>query len=131
MAIKKNAGRQEVIGALLTLEAADLAANGVVGNVDLPEGAIVTGGSVNVVEAVVGAGALATIAVSGQGASLSATDVDAGTSQNELVFDGSVVGGGGGTIAVTLAAGTGAATAGKISVIVEYVVEGRACFSEG
>jgi len=131
MANKRNAGRQEVISAVLTLNFADLDANSIVGNIDLPEGASLVGGTMNVVTAVAGAGAGATIAVSGQGATLSATDVDAGTSQNDITVDGSVVGAGGGAIDITLAGGTGAATDGKVNVIVEYIVEGRAAFSEG
>lgn len=131
MATKKNAGRQEVISAVLTLDAADLDANGVVGAVDLPEGATVVSGLVNVVTAVAGAGAGATVALSGGGVTLAATDVDAGTSSNTVTVDGSVVGSGGTTVNVTLAGGTGAATAGKVNVIIDYVVEGRAAFSEG
>jgi len=131
MAIKKSAGRQEVIAAVLVLDAADLDANGVVGAVGLPEGAVVVSGTVNVVTAVARAGTGVTIADSEQGASLSATDADTGTSQNGLTVTGAVVGAGGGDISVTLAGGSAAATGGKIDVIVEYVVEGRACFSEG
>ena len=131
MANKKQSGRQEVISAVLELGYADLDANGIVGIVGLPEGAIVVGGSVNVTEAVAGAGAGVTVAVSGGGATVSAFDADAGTSQNDVGFDGSVAGAGGSDVSVTLAGGSGAATAGTVYVIVNYVVKGRAAFSQG
>ena len=131
MANKKQSGRQEVISAVLELGYADLDANGVVGIIELPEGAIVVGGSVNVTVAVAGAGAGATLAVSGGGATLSAFDADAGTSQNDVTFDGSVVGAGGTNVSITLGGGTGAATAGLAYAIVNYVVKGRVAFSQG
>lgn len=127
---KVNAGRQEAIVAVLTLEAADLAANGVVGEIKLPEGATVIHSMVNVVTAVTGAGASATLAVSGGGVSLSPSDIDAATAVFTPTLNGSVVGSGGATITATLAGGTGAATAGKVNVIVCYVKEGRAAFSQ-
>ncbi len=128
MAIVKNAGRQEVISAVQKIDGATLGAAAANEAIDLPEGAIVVGGTLNVTEAFTG-GADITLAVSGGGVSLGATDADTGTSQNDLTVDGSVVAAGGTAISVTNAGTT--PTGGTAYLIVQYVVEGRAAFSEG
>jgi len=128
MAIVKNPGRQEVICAVQKIDGATLGAAAANEAVDLPEGAIVVGGYLNVTEAFTG-GADITLAVSGGGVTLTATDADTGTSSNGLTVDGSVVGAGGDVISVTNAGTT--PTGGTAYLVVEYVVEGRAAFSEG
>jgi hypothetical protein len=128
MAITKNDGRQEVICAVQEIDGATIGAAGLSEAVDLPEGAIVVGGYLNVTTAFTG-GIDITLAVSGGGASLTATDVDTATSSNALTVDGTVVASGGDTVDVTLAGTT--PTGGTAYLIVEYVVKGRAAFSEG
>lgn len=123
-----NAGRQEVIAAVLTFDTADFVA-GEDGTIQLPEGAVVVSAGLAVTEAVAG-DAGATLAISGGGITLAATAATS-AAYTAATVDGSVVGAGGATVAVTMAGDDGTATAGKANVIVQYVVEGRAAFSEG
>lgn len=128
MAITKNSGRQEVIAARVAIDGATLGAAGLNEAIDLPEGAIVLSGTLNVTTAFTG-GVDITLAVSGGGCTLSATDADTGVSVNALTVDGSTVGAGGDTIDVTSAGTT--PTGGAAELIVQYIVAGRAAFSEG
>lgn len=123
-----NAGRQEKIAAVLTFKLADFVA-GEDGEIKLPEGAIVTSAGLAVSTAVAGDVGV-TLAVSGGGITLGATSCTA-ADYTAATVDGSKVAAGGETVAVTMAGNDGTATAGEASVIVEYVVQGRAAFSEG
>lgn len=127
MAITKNAGRQEVIAAKVVANFDDIPTGSTYEAIDLPEGAIVTGGFVEY--AGFAGGADMTLTVSGGGASTAAIDIDAGDDITALTIDGSVVAAGGDT--VDIAIGGTAATAGVATLVVTYIVNGRAAFSEG
>lgn len=127
MAITVNAGRQEVISAVQKIDGATVGAAGAQGGIQLPEGAIVLRGSVFIPTAFTG-GADITIAAAGGGLTIGATDADVGTTGVGTV-DGSVVGAGGATVDITTGGTT--PTGGLAYVVVEYVVAGRAAFSEG
>lgn len=126
--ITKNVGRQEVIAAYVNIDGASLGAAGLAEAIDLPEGAIVVGGNLHVTTAFTG-GADITLAVSGGGVSLTATDADAGTSSNALTLTGAAVAAGGDTVDITSAGTT--PTGGAAVLEVQYIVTGRAAFSEG
>lgn len=127
MAITKNVGRQEVIAARVSIVGTETVTTVLDEAVDLPEGAIVVGGYVEY--ASFAGGADMTLTVSGGGASTAAIDVDAADGLTELTFDGSVAAQGGDTVDVTL--GGTQATAGVATLVVQYIVNGRAAFSEG
>lgn len=126
--ITKNEGRQEVIAARVEIDGASLGAAGLAEAIQLPEGAIVIHGYLAVTTAFTG-GVDITLAVSGGGCSLTATDVDAGTSFNTVTPTGVAVGAGGDTVDVTSAGTT--PTGGKAELVICYIVKNRAAFSEG
>ncbi|MBT8448163.1 MAG: hypothetical protein KJO69_00640 [Gammaproteobacteria bacterium] len=129
MAITKNVGRQEVISAAVTIGYADVVDATAVEAINLPEGAIVVGGAL-VVREVFNSATSDTIAVAvNSEALLAATDVTALGST--LLTAGSAAALLADTVDVTWD-GTGAVpTTGSVVLIVNYVVEGRAAFSEG
>ena len=127
MATISNADRQEVVSAVLTFNLADFVA-GNDGVIKLPQGAIVTSAGLAVSTAVAGDAGV-TLAVSGGGVTLGATSATA-TGYTAASIDGTAVAAGGTSIAVTMAGDNATATAGEASVVVQYVVKGRAAFSE-
>lgn len=127
MAITKNVGRQEVIAARVTFAYGDVPTGSTYEAIDLPEGAVVIGGYVTY--AGFAGGADMTLTISGGGASTAAIDTDAADGLTALTVNGSVVGAGGDT--VDIAIGGTAATAGAGTLVVEYIVAGRAAFSQG
>jgi hypothetical protein len=128
MAINVNAGRQEVIAAVQEIDGATVGAAGAQGGIQLPEGAIVLSGQLMVSEAFTG-GVDITIAVAGGGLTITASDADAAGASFDGTVDGSVVGAGGASAVITTAGTT--PTGGKAYVVIQYVVAGRAAFSEG
>ena len=131
MAITKNAGRQEVIAARVTGTFGtgnDVAATGTYGAIDVPEGAIVVGGSFNISDA-----------------TTATVDVHVGDGGDDNRYADNVDGAAAARTALTItnykytAADTidimvdtaDPAADGAFELIVEYIVEGRAAFSEG
>lgn len=131
MAITKDSGRQELVVArvVVTLGTGnDVAATGTYGAIDVPEGAIVVGGHINVSDATT-----ATVDIhvgDGGAANRYANDVDGGaTGLTALTITGYKY-----TTAdtVDIMIDTAApAAAGQIELVVMYMVDGRAAFSEG
>lgn len=135
MAITKDVNRQEVIAAKVTLTFATLASDAAVaeGIIQVPEGAIVVGGYINVKTAF--DSTTSDVIDIGDGADddrYTATPVDL-TSLGVTALD--VTGyqyTAQDNIDVEWTAGsTGTATAGEAEVVVQYIVAGRAAFSEG
>lgn len=131
MAITLNSGRQEVIGARVVVSLGtgnDVSAIGTYPAVQVPAGAVVVGGYVNVTDATdatvdlnLGDGGSATryaSAVDGAATGLTALTV---TGYKYPVAD---------TIDLGIAT-LGASAAGEVEIYVEYVVDGRAAFSQG
>lgn len=135
MAITKNAGRQEVIAAKLTVTYADPANDDgtVEGAINVPAGAIVVGGYINVTTAF---------------DSTTSDVVDVGDGVDPDRYTASPVNlQSTGRTALTLtgyeypatddidigwtAGATGTATAGSFDLVVEYIVSDRAAFSQG
>jgi hypothetical protein len=126
--IVKNPGRQEMISAVQKINGATLGAAGLAEAIQLPEGAMVVSAQLKVTEAFTG-GADITLALSGCGVTLGATDADAAAINADATITAVRVGAGGDTVDVTSAGTT--PTGGTAYVIVNYVVDNRACFSEG
>jgi hypothetical protein len=131
MSITKNSNRQTPLVAMVEVSLADIASGVAAAAVELPGGAIVVGGDVTVI----------TPFDSGT------TDVidvgDSGTA-NRYLNDGNIAAAGRiplvptgyvteniGDINVTVTSVGTAATEGTVRLTVEYVVEGRACSSQG
>ena len=131
MAITKKSGRQEVISARVVVTlgtGADASAVAVYPAIDVPKGAIVVGGYINVSDATtatvdlnVGDGGVSTryaSAVDGAATGLTAL-VPTGYVYTEAdTID----------LAITVAA---AEAAGQCEIVVNYVVDGRTAFSQG
>lgn len=130
MAISKNAGRQEVIAAKVTIGFGDVVDATAVEAVDLPAGAVVIGGALVATEAFNSATS-DTIAVTIDGETLLAATSVAATGST-LFTAGSVAPlAAPNTVDVTWD-GTGTApTQGSVDLVVTYVITGRACFAEG
>ncbi len=99
--------------------------------INLPRGAVITGGELIVETAYVGIGAGATIAVGIAGntaALLAATDLDAAVagSRTALLLTAPLLCNAGQNVRVTIAGMTATATAGKFRVRIEYTIDGRA-----
>ena len=131
MTIKANVGRQEVISASVDIDLAEAAlVTGVAQNaIQLPPGAYALGGQVDVLVAFDSATSdVADVAI-GSEVLLAAGDVSALGSVDVV----------GNAVKATAPVwvtfewtGVGAApTVGKVRLSVQYVVDGRACFSEG
>ena len=131
MAITKDSGRQEVIAArvVVTLGTGnDVAVQGTFGAIDVPEGAIVVGGFLNVSDATtatvdlnIGDGGSSTryaSAVDGASVALTALTL---TGYKYTAAD---------TIDLTVTVADPAA-AGQLELVVLYVVDGRAAFTQG
>jgi len=123
MAITADNARQYPLVAKIDFVETDLpAASTAYAAMTLPPNAIVTGGYLAVTTAFDG-GADVTLAVSGGGCSLSATDADTGTSHNALTLTG-VKQDTGDTVDVTLG-GTIGGTAGIAHLVIEYIIDNR------
>jgi len=131
MAITKDSGRQEVIAArvVVTLGTGnDVAVQGTYGAIDVPEGAIIVGGFLNVSDATtatvdlnIGDGGSSTryaSAVDGAATGLTALTL---TGYKYTAAD---------TIDLTVTVADPAA-AGQFELVVLYVVDGRAAFAQG
>jgi hypothetical protein len=131
MAITKNSGRQEVIAArvVVTLGTGnDVAAQGTYGAIDVPEGAIVVGGFINVSDA-----------------TTATVDIHVGDGGVANRYADNIDGGATGLTALTItgykypAADTidvmvdtaDPTAAGQFELVVLYVVDGRVGFSQG
>ena len=131
MAVTKLSGRQEVIGAYLVVTfgtGTNIAATGTYGAIDVPQGAIVVGGHINVSDATT-----ATVDIHiGDGGVTNryADNIDgAATGKTALTITNYEY-----TVADTIdiMIDTAApAAAGQMELYVEYIVNGRAAFSEG
>lgn len=131
MAITKNEGRQEVIAARVTGTFGtgnDIAVQGTYGAVDVPEGAIVIGGYLLISDATT-----ATVDVhvgDGVADNRYADNVDgAATGRTALTITGYKYTSAD-TIDIMVDTADPAAD-GAFELVVEYIVEGRAAFSEG
>lgn len=135
MAITKNAGRQEVVAAKITLTYSTLAADDGTseGVIQVPEGATVIGGFINVKTAFdsttsdaldIGDGddidRYTATPIDLQSTGVTALDITGYqyTSQDDIDVQWT-------------AGSTGTATAGEAEIVVQYVVDGRAAFPEG
>lgn len=129
MTISKNADRQYPLTAKVDFSFASFTVLAQAeAAVELPSGAIVTGGYLAVTTAFDG-GAGQTLTVAGGGASTAAIDADAGVSHNSLVLDGSQSAD---TVNVTLAfAGALPITAGAGHLVVEYIMADRSNENQG
>lgn len=130
MAITKNVGRQEVISAYVTIGFADVTDAVAAEAIDLPEGAIVVGGNL-IARVAFDSATSDTMAVTVDSETLLAATSIAATGSTPFTA---------GTVAALTAAntvdvtwdGTGTApSAGSVVLEVQYIVEGRAAFSEG
>lgn len=132
MAITKKSGRQEIISAKVTWTFgdtdADIAVQGTYPAIDVPEGAVVVGGYLNITDATT-----ATVDVSiGDGGSTAryASAVDGATVALTALTVTGYVYTAADTIDVLIATADPAA-AGTAELVVNYVVDGRAAFSQG
>jgi len=131
MAITKDVGRQEVIAAMLTVTLGtgnDIAVAGTYGAIDVPEGAVVIGGYINVSDATT---ATVDIHLGDGGVTNRYLDnIDgAATGLTALTITGYEY-----TTADTLDVlidTADPAAAGQFELVVLYVVNGRAAFSQG
>lgn len=131
MAVTKDSGRQEVIAARVVVTFGtgnDIAVQGTYPAIDVPEGAIVVGGHINISDA-----------------TTATVDVHLGDGGVTNRYADNIDGGATGLTALTLtgykytAADTidilvdtaDPAAAGQAEVVVMYIVDGRAAFSEG
>ena len=133
MAITKDVGRQEVISARVTFTmgtaaSEDIGVVGVYGAIDVPEGAVVVGGSLTVSDATtatvdldVGDGVTADRYLSGMDGAAVALAALVPTGYVYPAAD---------TIDVSVTVAD-ADAAGTAELIVNYIVEGRTAFSQG
>lgn len=131
MAITKNANRQEVIAAMLTVTLGtgnDIAATGTYGAIDVPEGAVIVGGFINVSDATT-----ATVDIHLGDAGVTNRYLDnidgASTGLTALTITGYEY-----TAPDTLDVLIDTAdptAAGQFELVVLYVVNGRAAFTQG
>lgn len=132
MTLKLNSGRQEAIVAYVDISAGDLVSGVATKAIELPSGAVVTGGSV-VVKTAFNTATSATLKVGDKADDdrYTAAPVDlkaaALTALTMTGYKHNV----GESLQVTLTETGTAATAGKVRVQISYYVEGRAAFSQG
>ena len=135
MAITKNAGRQEVIAAKVTLTYATLSSDAAVaeGVIQVPEGAIVVGGFINVKTAFDSTTSDALdIGDGGDDDRYTATPIDLqSTGVTALDITGYQYTAEDNIDVEWTTGSTGTATAGEAEIVVQYIVNGRAAFSEG
>lgn len=135
MAITKNEGRQEVIAAKVTLTYDTLSSDVAVGEaiMQLPAGAIVVGGFVNVTTAFDSTTSdVLDIGDSVDDDEYTATPVNLqALGVTALTITGYKYTAQTDLLAEWTAGSTGTATAGSADVVVQYIVDGRAAFSEG
>ena len=131
MAITKFSGRQEVISAKVDFGFADLESGSFEQAIDLPTGAVVVGGQLVVTEAfdsgtsdAADVGDADTGDRYADGVDLQSTGLTALTPTGFVYSPAKPVG-------VTWTGAGTAPTAGAASLIVQYVVEGRAAFAHG
>lgn len=99
--------------------------------INMPSGAVITGGEVIVETAYVGIGAAATlnIGIAGNTAALlSAYDLDAAVAnaRTPLLLTSALVCNGGANVRMTIAGMAATATAGKVRVRIQYTIDNRA-----
>jgi len=124
MAITLNPGRQEVIAAKVDIDYTDVADGAAYPAVQLPAGAIVVGGFF-VTTSAFDATTTLTLSV-GSDTLLSAAPVDA-TGVDSITVTGTKY-----TVQDTVDFDlSGAVTQGAGTLVIEYIVDGRAAFSEG
>lgn len=132
MTLKLNSGRQEAIVAYVDISAGDLVSGVATKAIELPSGAVVTGGTVVVKTAFNTAGS-ATLIVGDKSEDDRYTTVPVDLTAAALT-DLTMTGykhNVGESLQVTLTETGTAATAGKVRVQISYYVEGRAAFSQG
>lgn len=131
MTISKNDGRQAPIVAWVDFNLADVADGTAQAAIELPGGAILLSGELIVSEAF-NAGTTAVLDVGDAlSANRYANDLDLKTlGRKPLVPTGYVMPHQGDLTVTYVPAGT-AATTGKARLIVEYIDEGRVCFTQG
>lgn len=131
MTITKNDGRQASTVAWVDINLADIADGTAQGAIELPGGAIVLRGELFVTE-VFNAGTSAVLDVGDAlSANRYANDLDLKTlGRKQLVPTGYVMPRQGDLTVTYVPAGT-AATTGKARLIVEYIDQGRVCFTQG
>ena len=120
MAITKNVGRQTPLVAIVDFDYADIPAQATYEAIDLPGGAIVTGGVLEVITPDTGNG---TIAVHiGSTVLLAAADYDAAA--RTFFTETDVKAAAADTVDIVVA--TANLTVGTFRLIVEYIIDGRA-----
>jgi hypothetical protein len=131
MAITKNPGRQEVIAAKLNFTLGtgrDVDAQGLFPAIDLPQGAVVVGGHIAVKTAT---SASVTISI---GDTVLATRYASAVNGAAVARTALTLTGYTHPVATTInftVAGATPVTAGVAEVVIEYIVDGRAAFSQG
>lgn len=132
MNLKLNSGRQEAIVAYVDISAGDLLSGVATKAIELPSGAVVTGGSV-AVKTPFNTATTATLKL-GDAADddrYTAAAVDLKTAGVTALAVTGYTHKVGESLQVTLTETGAAATLGKVRVQVSYYVEGRAAFSQG
>lgn len=130
--VKKTFGSTVVLADPNSAEAGLQAGTGIVLDaINLPRGAVITGGELICEEAYVGIGAGATITVGKAGAAaalLGSTDLDAlvAGSRTALLLTAPLTCNDGSNVRMTTAGLTATATAGKFRLRVEFTVDGKA-----
>ncbi len=133
MPITKNSARQELVVAHVDINLADVATNVAQAALDLPVGAVITGGALVTTEA-------------WNSTSTDVMDVGDATTATRYLTDGNIRTLGARVplvptgfihtatqpaLTVTWTSGGGTPTTGKVRLEVEYYVRGRAAFSQG
>lgn len=133
MAITKNSARQELVVAHVDINLADVATNVAQAALDLPVGAVITGGALVTTEA-------------WNSTTSDVMDVGDATTATRYLTDGNIRALGARVplvptgfihtatqpaLTVTWTSGGGTPTTGKVRLEVEYYVRGRAAFSQG
>lgn len=133
MPITKNSARQELVVAHVDINLADIATNVAQAALDLPVGAVITGGALVTTEA-------------WNSTSTDVMDVGDATTATRYLTDGNIRTLGARVplvptgfihtatqpaLTVTWTSGGGTPTTGKVRLEVEYYVRGRAAFSQG
>lgn len=128
MAITKNAGRQDVVCAMAEINFGDVTTAVAAEAIDIPQGAIIIGGSLGVETAFNSDSSDHMVVTGPQGeALLGSSDIQAAGPFDLLVTSKATTAAG--TVTVTLTAVGTARTAGVVRLTVMYVVVDRAHFS--
>lgn len=133
MPITKNSARQELVVAHVDINLADIATNVAQAALDLPVGAVITGGALVTTEA----WNSTTSDVMDVGDATTATryltdgNIRALGARVPLVPTGFIHTAAQPALTVTWTSGGGTPTTGKVRLEVEYYVRGRAAFSQG